>query len=67
MQTMSNERALKFIIAGGVLLVVGWLVPLLMVMRIIPPNFLLAFASYALSVGGLAAGLFGLLMYVRLR
>lgn len=52
-------------IAGGVLLVAGWLLPLLMTLRIVPLSYALAFFSYALSVGGLAAGLFGVLMYVR--
>lgn len=64
---MSNSRALKFIVIGGVLVVGGWLTILLMTMRILPLSYLLAFLSYACSLGGLAAGLLGLLMYVRLR
>jgi|GEM_PF-2063772 len=67
MQNMYDKNPLKFILTGGVLLVVGWLVPLLMVMRILPLSYALAFLSYALSVGGLAAGLYGVLMYMRTR
>jgi len=67
MPTMYSRNPLKFILGGGAALIVGWLVPLLMVMRFMPPSFLLAFLSYALSLGGLAAGLYGLLLYVRPR
>lgn len=54
-------------IAGGVLLVVGWILPLLMTLRILPLSYALAFLSYAISLGGLAAGMFGLMIYVRSR
>ena len=67
MQNMFTRSPLKFILVGGVLLVIGWLVPLLMVMGMLPLSFALAFLSYAFSVGGLAVGLYGIFMYVRLR
>ena len=55
------------IIIGGALVVAGWLAILLMTMRVLPSSYLLAFLSYACSLGGLAAGLLGLVMFVRLR
>jgi len=64
---MSNRRALRFILIGGVLVVAGWFAIVLMTMRILPLSYLLAFLSYACSLGGLAAGLLGLMMFVRLR
>ena len=67
MSAMSNRRALRLIITGGVLLVVGWLLPLLMTLRILPLSYALAFLSYVVSVAGLAAGLLGVMMYVRTR
>lgn len=64
---MSNRRPLRFIITGGVLLVAGWILPLLMTLRILPLSYALAFLSYVMSVGGLAAGVFGVMMYIRSR
>ncbi len=67
MSNMSNRRPLRFIITGGVLLVAGWILPLLMTLRILPLSYALAFLSYVMSVGGLAAGVFGVMMYIRSR
>jgi len=62
---MSSRRALRFILSGGVLLVVGWLLLVLMTLRILPLSYALSFLSYVLCLAGLAAGLFGVMMYVR--
>jgi hypothetical protein len=56
---MIASRAFKFIIGGFVLVLIGFVVPLLMVIRIIEPGLLLGFASYGASVVGLLLGLFG--------
>lgn len=48
---------------GGVLL--GVALPLLMVLDYIEPTFLLAFISFAASVGGLTLGMIGSAMYAR--
>ena len=59
-----NPRA---IIAIGLLLVIlGFVFPFLMVVRIIPPNFPLSFLSYAASFAGLFLGLIGVALYSRL-
>ncbi|MFS8664246.1 MAG: hypothetical protein LOD84_00935 [Limnochordales bacterium] len=67
MPTMFDRTPLRFILVGGVLLIIGWLLPLLMVMGMVPLSYGLAFLSYALSLGGLAAGLYGVWMYGRSR
>jgi hypothetical protein len=56
---MISSRAFKFIIIGFVLVLIGFVVPLLMVIRLIEPGFLIGFASYGASVIGLLLGLFG--------
>lgn len=62
---MKNPRRLIFI--GGGLLVVGWIIPLLMVMDFIPPSFPLAFSGYAASMAGLVTGLIGVYTYFPFR
>jgi hypothetical protein len=50
---------------GGVL--TGVALPLLMVLGVIQPTFLLGFVAFAASVGGLFLGLYGSAMVVRSR
>lgn len=57
MRPLSNP--LKLIIIGGVLLIIGWIIPLLIVLDLVEPSILLAFAGYAMSVAGLVTGLIG--------
>lgn len=57
---LNNPRNL--IIIGAVLLVVGWIVPLLMVLQMITTTFLLGFVSYGATVVGLALGLIGIFL-----
>jgi hypothetical protein len=52
-------RAFRVILIGFLLVLIGFVVPLLMVIRLIEPGFLLGFASYGASVVGLILGLFG--------
>lgn len=51
-----------FIIAGFLLVLVGFLLPLLMTLRVIQASFLLSFLSYGASMGGLILGLVGAAM-----
>ncbi len=51
---------------GGGLVVLGAVLPFLMVLRILPSTFFLAFLSYAASVSGLFLGLLGISIYVRI-
>lgn len=55
------------LLVGAGLLVVGWILPVLMVMKYLPSTFLLNFAAYAASVGGLLLGMTGLTLYQRSR
>jgi hypothetical protein len=52
---------------GFVLVLLGAVLPFLMVLRVIPPNFLLSFFSYGASVIGLFLGLIGAAWYTRQR
>ncbi|MEW6046341.1 MAG: hypothetical protein AB1609_07645 [Bacillota bacterium] len=60
-----RAKPIGLVAAGLLLLVLGWVLPFLMVVRILPPSFLLSFVAYAASLIGLAVGLFGLVEYVR--
>lgn len=57
----------RLILIGFVLLVVGWVLPFLMVMRIIESTFVLAFLSHGASVSGLFLGIIGAATYIRNR
>ena len=47
---------------GFVLVLAGFVLPFLMVMRLIQPNFALSFFSYAASTAGLFLGIIGIAM-----
>lgn len=52
---------------GGTMLVVAWLLPLLVVIRVIPPSFWLAFVSVVLLVAGTAVGFYAVFQAYRAR
>jgi hypothetical protein len=52
---------------GLILMLLGWTLPLLMVLKIIPSTFFLNFFSWGASVAGLFIGMIGLAMSARLR
>jgi hypothetical protein len=54
------------ILVGFVLVLAGFVLPFLMVMRIIPPNMILSFFSYAASMAGVLLGLVGAAQWTRL-
>lgn len=54
------------LILGFVLVVFGFVAPLLMVLKVIQPSFWLSFLSFGASVAGLFLGLVGTAFYVRL-
>lgn len=58
---MSSSTAITI---GFVLLVAGFLLPFLMVLRVVEPGFALSFFSHFSSVIGLLAGLYGIVEYV---
>lgn len=59
----ADPRAIVLI--GLVLVVAGVVLPFLMVMRIIPPNWILSFVSFAASVSGVMLGLVGAALWTR--
>jgi len=52
-------RSYKLVVIGFGLVLLGWLLPLLTVLRIIPSNLFLMFFSFASSVAGLFLGILG--------
>jgi hypothetical protein len=51
---------------GLILLFVGWIIPLLIIMRVIPSTFFLNFLSWGMSVSGLFLGFIGGAMWARI-
>jgi len=54
------------LILGMILLLIGWIIPLAIIMRVIPSTFLLNFLSWGASVAGLFLGFIGGAMWVRM-
>jgi hypothetical protein len=54
------------ILIGFLLVLAGFVLPFLMVLRIIPPNWILSFLSYGASVAGVMLGLVGAALWTRL-
>jgi hypothetical protein len=63
---MTHIRPRNVILIGFLLVVIGFLVPLLMMIRVIEPSFLLSFLSHGASVAGVFLGLMGTAWYSRL-
>lgn len=59
-------QPIKLFAVGFILVMVGFLVPLFMVIKVIEAGYLLSFLSYAASVAGLLLGLIGAISYRRL-
>lgn len=62
---MIRISPVHLILIGGVLLLLGVVLPLLMVIKILPTAFALEFFSYAASVTGMFMGLIGAFSYVK--
>ena len=48
-----------YLILGMVLLLLGWIIPLMMIMHIIPSSFALNFLGWSFSMAGLFLGFIG--------
>jgi hypothetical protein len=57
----------SIILIGFVLVVLGFVLPFLMVAKVIESTFFLNFFSYAASISGLLLGVIGSALYVRNR
>lgn len=61
---LSRWNPLYILIGGGILVLVGVILPFLMVLRVIPSTYALNFISYIASFVGLMAGIIGSALYV---
>jgi membrane associated rhomboid family serine protease len=64
---MSDASPFQLIALGFLFVFIGFLVPFLMVIGILPAGFILSIISYLASVGGLILGVIGAAFYVRER
>jgi hypothetical protein len=64
---MKLLRPVYLMILAFILLLVGWMLPFLMVIHVVPSTFFLNFFSYTISTIGLIVGVVGAVYYVRLR
>ncbi len=64
---MRSLSPLGMIGLGFILVLLGFVIPLLMVIDVIQAGFLLAFLGYAASMAGLMLGLIGTALYARER
>lgn len=62
---MKDGSGLKILALGFVLVLFGAVAPVLMVIRVVEPSFLLSFLSFGASVAGLLLGIVGIAFYVR--
>ena len=62
---MRDMQPWKLILIGFVLVLFGFVMPFLMVMKVVESSFILNFLSYGASVLGLFLGLIGAALYVR--
>lgn len=61
---MGASRPLIILLVGFLLVLAGFVGPVLMVLGLVPASLALSFASHTASVGGLFLGLLGSAMYV---
>ncbi len=64
---MGKHRPLRLLAIGSGLVLAGWLLPFLMVLRVIDASFALSFLSYAALLSGTVLGVVGALQYRSLR
>jgi len=64
---MKQLSPLRLIILGFVLLLIGFILPFLMVLQILPSTLLLNFLAYLSSLFGLVIGIVGLVLYSQAR
>ncbi len=64
---MGRVQPLKMVLIGLILVLFGFIGPLLMILDVVETTFALSFLSHAASVGGLFVGLIGTAMYAGAR
>ena len=63
---MINIHPWKIIAIGFLLVLLGFLIPMLMIIHILEASFFLSFLSHGVSVAGLFLGMIGAASYIRL-
>ncbi len=61
---MNPILAPRLIMLGLIAMLLGFILPFLMVLEVLPSTFLLNFLAFTASVGGLFLGIIGVSMYV---
>ena len=61
------NRPVLLMVGGFLLLLLGWILPLLMVMQVVTSTFFLNFFSYTVSLIGLMLGITGAVLFSRTR
>jgi len=64
---MRQVQPVHLIVLGICLMVLGWVLPFLMVLRVLQSTFFLNFFSYTAQVTGLFIGIVGVAMNVKLK
>jgi hypothetical protein len=62
---MNRWHPKYIILLGFSLVLLGFVLPFLMVMRLVEPSFFLSFLSYGASVAGLFLGIIGASMFIK--
>lgn len=63
---MIRLHPLKIIAIGFLLVLFGFIAPMMMVIKVIEASFVLSFLSHGASISGLLLGIIGAAMYSRL-
>ncbi|MDQ7793107.1 MAG: hypothetical protein RDU89_01650 [bacterium] len=64
---MASGNPTRLLVVSAILILAGWLLPFLMVLKLLTPSFTLSFLSYASLLAGMMTGLVGVLQLGRLR
>ncbi len=62
---MTNRRPILLIVIGFLLVLTGWVLPFLMLLKVIPSTFFLNFFAYTVGLAGLMLGIIGSAMIFR--
>jgi hypothetical protein len=63
---MMRSRPSQLILIGFVLVLMAWVLPFLMMIKVLPSTFALNFFSYTAGIAGLFLGIIGSAYYIRL-
>jgi hypothetical protein len=64
---MSRFQPVHLILLGIALMLLGWVLPFLMVLRVVNSSFFLNFLSYTAQISGLFLGIIGAASYIQVK